>query len=81
MVLPWWLLVSWGAVVMSLFSMSSLWEERWKDGRLGGGGQLEAIAVKSCCWWWVTDSAGEMLRWAAGLVGPSYGPEVRRRPG
>lgn len=25
--------------------MSSLWEEGWKDGRLGGGGQLEAIAV------------------------------------
>ena len=28
---------------MSLCSMSSLWEEGWKDRRLGGGGQLEAM--------------------------------------
>ena len=34
-----------------------------------------------CCCWWVTDSAGEMLRWVAALAGPSYGPEVRRKPG
>ena len=34
-----------------------------------------------CCCWWVTDSAGEMLSWVAALAGPSYGPEVRRKPG
>ena len=48
------------------------------------GGRMEGWKARG--WWSVRGYCGQelllvMLRWAAGLAGPSYGPEMRKKPG